>query len=46
MAAGLSSRTVERAARRLGLRMNHTVVEGRNVYRWACPDDRPGESAE
>jgi len=36
-AAGLSTRTVERAARRLGLRLRHVVVEGSNVYTWELP---------
>jgi len=36
-AAGLSSRTVERAARRLGLRLRHVAVDGQNVYTWEMP---------
>jgi AAA domain/Bifunctional DNA primase/polymerase, N-terminal len=36
-AAGLSTRTVERAARRLGLRLRHTFLEGRNIYTWELP---------
>jgi hypothetical protein len=36
-AAGLSNRTVERAARRLGLRLTHAFVQGRNRYTWELP---------
>ena len=36
-AAGLSNRTVERAARRLGLRLRHTSSEGKNIYTWELP---------
>jgi len=36
-AAGLSNRTVERAARRLALRLRHAFVDGQNVYTWELP---------
>jgi hypothetical protein len=36
-AAGLSNRTVERAARRLNLHLCHRVVDGRNTYTWELP---------
>jgi hypothetical protein len=40
-AAGLSNRTVERAARRLGLCLRHCIEEGRNIYTWELPSE-PG----
>jgi hypothetical protein len=38
-AAGLSPRTVERAARRLALRLRHSSVNGRNLYTWELPGE-------
>jgi hypothetical protein len=39
-AAGLSNRTVERAARRLNLSLRHQQVEGRNIYTWELPSEK------
>ncbi len=38
-AAGLSNRTVERAARRLGLRLKHAFVDGKHRYTWELPEE-------
>jgi hypothetical protein len=43
--AGFARRTVERAARELGVRVRHGLAEGRSVYLWCLADGEGGEPA-
>jgi hypothetical protein len=36
--ANISARSLERAAKQLGLKTVYTVVDGKRLYKWSLPD--------